>query len=259
MRPSTRSSPTTPRVLPSLPRLGAALPPAPVERAGGAHPLRQGAHRQRCLGAPVLGAHLGDRRRRRREHGEPRRGPQPSAVARPRRPPLVRGGGHRRARSRVADARVRVQHAARRQVDRRPPAPLRQTGWRAGTSSNEASDESGPRRSSRPWCRRATTSRSGEYALKAQLLGIDRMSRTTSRMASVTPPPTRRFGWTEPRGTSCSTPARRSPRSFRTSYARNGSSTKAVDRRRRCGRASVPETRSAPPTPSRRASTRTCS
>ena len=63
------------------------------------------------------------------------------------------------ARARAAHPRVRVQHAARRQVDRRPAAPLRRAGSRAGTSRNEASDESVRRSSTR--CRRATTSRSG--------------------------------------------------------------------------------------------------
>ena len=53
-----------------------------------------------------------------------------------------RRGGHRRPRARAAHARVRVQHAARRQVDRRPAAPLPTAGSRAGTSRNEASDES---------------------------------------------------------------------------------------------------------------------
>ena len=67
-------------------------------------------------------------------------------------------GGHRRARARAAHARVRVQHAARRQVDRRPAAQLPDAGSRAATSPTRRATSRCRRWSTR--CRRATTSRS---------------------------------------------------------------------------------------------------
>ena len=59
----------------ALPRVGAPLPAAPAERARGADPLRQVAHRQRRVGPAVLRAHVGDHRRlaasTARRHGRP--------------------------------------------------------------------------------------------------------------------------------------------------------------------------------------------
>ena len=112
------------RVLPALPRFRPSLPPAPAQRARGAGPRRQVAHRQQRVGAPVLGAHLGDHRRPRGCLREPRAGTLAAHVARTRGAALRRRRGHRGTGARAAHARVRVQHVARRQVDRRPVAEL---------------------------------------------------------------------------------------------------------------------------------------
>ena len=94
---------------------------------------------RRRLDAPVRGADLGDRgapaRRYRptarstaRASGAERwRWTSRSAACRcpiARRGARPRRGGHRGARARAAHARVPLQHAARRQGDRRSPAPL---------------------------------------------------------------------------------------------------------------------------------------
>ena len=88
------------------------------ERAGGGHPLRQVAHREQRVGAALLGAHLRDHRRARRRRGEPRGGTLEVDVARSRRAAHRGRGRHGRAGTRVAHPRLRVQHAAGRQVDR---------------------------------------------------------------------------------------------------------------------------------------------
>ena len=67
-------------------------------------------------------------------------------------------GGDRGPRARAADAGVRLQHAAGRQVDRRPAALATRRGSRAGTSPTRPAT-SRCRRSSRRWSP-ATTSRS---------------------------------------------------------------------------------------------------
>ena len=188
-----------PRVLPSLPRVGAPLPSAPAERAGGAHPLRQVAHREQRVGAAVLRAHVGDHRRyphrRRRHRGEPRAGALAADVARARRAAHRRGGRHRRARARAAHARVRVQHAARRQVDRRPAAQLpvvdrepqpRQRGERrvgAGAGRRGAA--------------RATTSRSAGTRSRRSCSASTAIA-DYDRMASVASSD-EEFGWDEAR------------------------------------------------------------
>ena len=81
-------------------------------------------HGPRRLDAPVLRAHQrgrGDARRR--DPGARRRAGQ-ADVARPRAARARPAGGHRRAAADAAHARVRLQHADGRQVDRRPAAQL---------------------------------------------------------------------------------------------------------------------------------------
>ena len=117
-------------LLPPPPAQRAPLPRAPAVRARGADPRREVAHRRERLDAAVRGADLGDRgraaRRRRASGGagRARRRAQPPVAARPRGAAHDRRGRHRGARAGPAHARVPVQHAARRQGDRRPPAPL---------------------------------------------------------------------------------------------------------------------------------------
>ena len=113
-----------PRLLPPSPAHRAPLPAAPAQRARGAHPDREVGQRRRRLDAPVLGADVGDRGRDRRRDGHARRRARPPGRALARRPPRERGGGHARARARTAHARLRLQHAADRQGDRRPAALL---------------------------------------------------------------------------------------------------------------------------------------
>ena len=79
-------------------------------------------------------------------------------VARPRRAPQRRRGRHRGARARPAHARVRLQHAARRQVDRRPAAPLPELDLDAATSPTRPATSRCRRSSTR--CSAATRSRS---------------------------------------------------------------------------------------------------
>ena len=120
------------RVLPPLPRVRAPLPPAPADRAGGAHPRREGGHRDSAwvrLFSELTSAITVDLDG---AHGEPRAGPVAAEVARPRRAPHRRRGGHRRARARAC-ARARscstrcsptrrptTGCAATRQLDREP-------------------------------------------------------------------------------------------------------------------------------------------
>ena len=70
-------------------------------------------------------------------------------VALPRRSPRHRGGGHERARAGAAHARLRLQHAADRQGDRRPPALLPELAGRRATSQTRRAT-SRSRRSSPP-------------------------------------------------------------------------------------------------------------
>ena len=94
--------------------------------------------------------------------------------------------------ARAAHARVRVQHAARRQVDRRPAAPLRV--WIASRNlANEASDESVQALVDAVQGRYDIPQR--WYTLKAQLLGLDRLA-DYDRMASVADVEAE-FGWDE--------------------------------------------------------------
>ena len=172
------------RVLPPLPALGAPLPPAPADRARGGHPHREGASPAAARGSGCSTSSTsaitvdldGDDGQRSSRARRSCMSPDRDVRAR-------RGrGGHRRARARPAHARVRVQHAARRQVDRRPPAPLRRRGSRAATSPTRRATSRCRRSSTR--CRAATTIPQRWYALKAQLLGIDRLA-DYDRMASV--------------------------------------------------------------------------
>ena len=83
-------------------------------------------------------------------------------LARPRAAPHHGRGGHRRARAGAAHARVRLQHAAARQVRRRPPALLPELAGRAATSPTRPAT-SRSRRCSRP-CAPTTTCRSAGIA-----------------------------------------------------------------------------------------------
>ena len=87
-RRTPRRRPT--RVLPPSPGIRPPLPSAPADRAGGGHPLRQVAHREQRVGAPLLRAHLRDHRRPRRRVGEPRRGSVAAACR-----PIARCGAPR--------------------------------------------------------------------------------------------------------------------------------------------------------------------
>ena len=138
-------------LLPPPPAQRAPLPRPPALRARGEDPRREGAHGRRRLGAPVRGAHLGDRgrvgegrwergrwarrrrgrRRGRWREGRPGRRAQSSVTARPRSTTIRGTGNNSRPGPRAAHARVRVQHAAGRQGDRRPPAPLPPLAGRA--------------------------------------------------------------------------------------------------------------------------------
>ncbi len=104
----------------------APLPRAPALRARGEDPRREVADRRRRLDAAVRGADLGDR-----GPSCPTRREVALDVAlsrlslrRSRDAAHDRRGRHRGARAGAAHARIPVQHAARRQGDRRPPAPL---------------------------------------------------------------------------------------------------------------------------------------
>ena len=129
------------------------------------------------------------------------------ARARPRRAPAPRPRpSPRGSQPGSAHARVRLQHAARRQGDRRPAAPLRQLDR-----------EPQPRRTRRATsrCRRSSTRCSGRYsipqrwyALKAQLLGLDRLA-DYDRMASVADVEAQ-IGWRDGARSSCSTRTGRS-------------------------------------------------
>ena len=118
------------------------LPRPPALRTGGEDPRREGAHRRERLVAPVRGADLGDRgelpvagerRRRRRRRSDAALDVALSRLSLPDRElrrttaeavtaALAPGPAH---------ARVPVQHAARRQGDRRSPAPLPELAGRA--------------------------------------------------------------------------------------------------------------------------------
>ena len=188
-------------------RIGPPLPAAPAHRARGDGAHREVGHRPRRVGAPVRraarrsrvdldGAH--DRRSRQACAGST----TPTASVAGGRggasPPASRPGS--------AHAGLRLQHAAARQGDRRPPA--RYSTWIASRNlANEASDESvaGARRGGARPLRR---SRSAGTALKAQLLGLDRLA-DYDRMASVGRRRDRdRLGRGD--GRSCSTPTSRS-------------------------------------------------
>ena len=101
-----------------------------------------------------------------------------SVEARVTRPPSAPDGGrgrHRGSRARAAHARVRVQHVARRQERRRPPAQVPEL------DREPQPLQRGERRVGRGAGRRgrrvATRSPQRWYRLKAQLLGVDRIAR----------------------------------------------------------------------------------
>ena len=183
------------RVLPPLPRVGPPVPAAPAERARGADPLRQVAHRQQRVGAAVLRAHLGDHRRPRRRRGEPRGG----AVAAACRPtatcgaPPPRRSPPRWSRACAPAAFVFNTLLVDKSIDDR----LRHyDSWIASRNlGNEASDESVDALVTAVQARYDIPQR--WYSLKARLLGLDQLA-DYDRMASVASVD-EEFGWTEAR------------------------------------------------------------
>ena len=116
------------------------------------------------------------------ETDDARSRPRAPARTRPRGAPSRGRGGRPRVAARPAHARVRAQHAARRQVDRRP-ACATSARWIASRNlANEASDESVQALVEAVQGRYAIPQR--WYTLKAQLLGIDQLA-DYDRMASV--------------------------------------------------------------------------
>ena len=114
--------------------------------------------------------------------GEPRAGTLAAHVARPRGAARRGRRGHRGTGARAAHARVRVQHAARRQVDRRPAAAATRSWIASRNLANEASDESVQALVDAVQARYDIPQR--WYALKAQLLGLPKLA-DYDRMASV--------------------------------------------------------------------------
>ena len=130
------------RLLPALPRVRPSLPPAPAQRARGADPRRQVAHREQRVGAPVLRAHLGDHRRPRRCRREPRAGTLAAACR-----PTARCGAPRPRRSPSASrpgcARVRSCSTRCSSTSRSTTGCGSYPNWFASRNlANEASDES---------------------------------------------------------------------------------------------------------------------
>ena len=122
------------RLRPPPPRVGPPLPAAPALRARGEADEREGGHRARRLGPAVRGADVGDRGRRCPDEDEPvalevalSRLSSPDRDVRAHR----RRGGHRGAAPGPAHPRLHLQHAARRQGARRPPARLPHLAERA--------------------------------------------------------------------------------------------------------------------------------
>ena len=151
------------------------------------------------------------------------------------------------ARARAAHPGVRVQHAARRQVDRRPPAQLRRLA-REPNLDNEASDESvqalvdavvAPLRHPAALVRAEGAAPRDRPARRLRPHGVGRRRRARVRLDAA-------------RGSSCSTRTGRSRPSSPTSSSASSTSRGST---RPCGRASAPA-RSAR-TRCRR-STRTC-
>ena len=114
------------RLLPPPPAHAAPLPPASAQRARGADRDRAGRVGLLGVPAPVHRAGLGGAGgpARRGGAGLARGVAQPPPASRPRAARADRGGGDRGAAAGAAHARLRVQHAARRQVDQGPPARL---------------------------------------------------------------------------------------------------------------------------------------
>ena len=136
------------------------------------------------------------------------------------------------ARARAAHARVRVQHAARRQGRSTTGCATTRAGSRAGTSPTRRATSRCRRSSTR--CRARYDIPQRWYALKAQLLGLDRLA-DYDRMASVATSD-EEFGWSEARELVLDAYASFSPELADVAAAvlRRG-----VDRRARCARASA--------------------
>ena len=209
------------RLLPAPPRVGASLPPAPAERARGAHPLRQVAHRQRRVGATVLGAHLRDHRRPRRRIGEPRGRPLAAACR-----PIARCGGPRPTRS---PSRSRPGCARARSCSTRCSSTSRSTTGCAATRAGSRAATSATRRATSR-CealvdRGAGALRHPAALVRAQGAAARRRADRRLRPHGVGGVAPTRSSAGARRATWCSTPTRRSrPISLR---PRSASSTKS--------------------------------
>ena len=209
------------------PALGAPLPAAPADRARRGHPHREGGHRSQRVGAAVRRADVGDhgrarRRDRRRSKPGSRGCTRPTARCarpRPRRSPKGSQPGLRtRAfvlNTLLADKSIddRLRHFA---------------SWIASRNlANEASDESVQALVEAVQGRYSIPQR--WYTLKAQLLGIDRSSPTTTAWRRSATSRAKSVGTR--RRSSCSTRTGRSRASSPTPRA-SSSTTRGSTRRR---------------------------
>ncbi len=171
-----------PRVRAPPPAVRAPLPAAPADRARGGRPHREVGHRAQRVAAPVRGAGLGDhgraRRRDRAARGRARRTcTRPTAIVRQAAAEAVTAGLAPGLRTRAFVLNTLLADKA---IDDR----LRHyDSWIASRNlSNEASDESVQALVEAVQGRYSIPQR--WYALKAQLLGLDRLA-DYDRMASV--------------------------------------------------------------------------
>ena len=187
------------RVLRPPPALRPPLPAPPAHRARGEDPRREGRHRRERVVPPVQRADLCDHGRARRcdrarSSRDCRGSRSPDRSARARR---GRGRGHRGSGAGAADAGVRVQHAAGRQGDRRPPAHATRVDREPEPRQRgERRIGAGARRRGR---RAATTSPSGGTRSRRSYSASIVSPTTTGWRASPTPKRssagTRRAGW----------------------------------------------------------------
>ena len=205
------------RLLPPLPRVRPPLPPAPAQRARGAGPRRQVAHRPAARGCAcsreLTSAITVDL------DGEAvslEQGLSRLHVARPRGAARRGRGGHRRRWSpgcgRAGSCSTRCSSTSRSTTG----CAATPTGSRAGTSTNEASDESVQALVDAVQSRYDIPQR--WYSLKARLLGLDQHRRLRPHGVGRVGP-TRSSAGTRP-ASWCSTRTRRSRRSSPTSRER---------------------------------------
>ena len=169
------------------PALGAPLPPAPAHRARGEDPHREGVTGRARLGAAVrasttsaIAVELPDAASRSSlEQARWRSSARPTASVRRDAAEAVTAA----LEPGPAHARLRLQHAAGRQGDRRPAAPLPELARQPQPGQRgERRVGAGARRRG---ASAATSIPQRWYRLKARLLGIDRLA-DYDRMAAVT-------------------------------------------------------------------------